>query len=102
MKKIIIIVFLGISSCKNAEHKHSDESYKIEQIVMPEGLLSQAGGIDVMPDGRLVACFMRGEVMTYNPKTKEWKLFAGGLMMPLGIHAISDSEVLVMQTPNLI
>ena len=46
-------------------------------------------------------CFMRGEVMTYNTNTKEWKLFAEGLLLPLGIHAVSDSEVLVMQTPNL-
>jgi glucose/arabinose dehydrogenase len=102
MKKFVIIIFFGISACKTATHKPSDEAYIVEQITMPKGLLGQAGGIDFMPDGRLVACFMRGEVMTYNTKTKEWRLFAEGLMLPLGIHAVSDSEVLVMQTPNLV
>src|ERR1700704_372930 len=76
------------------------EPYRVETIVMPNGLASQTGGIDFLPDGRLIACFMRGEVMTYNLKTKEWKLFAEGLLLPLGILAISDSEVLVMQLSN--
>jgi hypothetical protein len=78
------------------------DSYRVETIVMPKGLMSQTGGIDFLPDGRLVACFMRGEVMTYNLKTKEWKLFAEGLQLPLGILAVNNSEVLVMQLSNLI
>ena len=40
--------------------------------------------------------------MTYNLKTKEWKLFAEGLLLPLGILAVGNSEVLVMQLSNLI
>ncbi len=78
------------------------DSYRVETIEMPKGLSGQTGGIDFLPDGRLVACFMRGEVMTYNLKTKEWKLLAEGLQLPLGILAVSDSEVLVMQLSNLI
>src|SRR5688572_26524777 len=77
------------------------ESYRVETIEMPKGLTSQTGGIDFLPDGRLVACFMRGEVMIYNLQTKEWKLFAEGLLLPLGILAVSNSEVLVMQFTNL-
>src|SRR5690606_30447457 len=42
-----------------------------------------------------------GEIMIYNPETKEWKLFASGLHEPLGIKAISDKEMLVMQLPEL-
>src|ERR1700704_1393899 len=78
------------------------ESYRVETVEMPKGLASQTGGIDFLPDGRLVACFMRGEVMIYNLKTKEWTLFAEGLQLPLGILAVSNSEVLVMQLSNLI
>jgi len=100
MKKTFII-FFGIIACATATKQKADDAYTVEQIAMPKGLLSQVGGIDFMPDGRLVACFMRGEVMTYNTSTKEWKLFAEGLLLPLGIHAVSDTEVLVMQTPNL-
>src|SRR5690349_19759686 len=101
MKKIVFLFLIVTVACTTATKQKLHNAYTVEQIATPRGLLSQAGGIDFMPDGRLVACFMRGEVMTYNPKTKEWKLFAEGLLLPLGIHAVSDSEVLVMQTPNL-
>src|SRR4051812_10596122 len=77
------------------------DAYRVETIAMPKGLAAQTGGIDFLPDGRLVACFMRGEVMTYDLKTKEWKLFAEGLQLPLGILAVSNSEVAVMQLSNL-
>lgn len=102
MKRIVYLLLSIIVACTTATKRKAADAYTVEQIATPAGLISQAGGIDFMPDGRLVACFMRGEVMTYNSKTKEWKLFAEGLLLPLGIHAVSDSEVLVMQTPNLV
>ena len=101
MKKTAIIIFIGIAACTTATKQKADEAYTVEQIAMPEGSLPQVGGIDFMPDGRLVACFMRGEVMTYNPNTKEWKLFAEGLHDPLGILVVSNTEILVMQRPEL-
>ena len=78
-----------------------NDSYKVETIVMPEGLTSETGAVEFLPDGRLVACFTRGEVMTYNPSTKQWKLFAEGLHDPLGILVISNSELLIIQRPEL-
>jgi glucose/arabinose dehydrogenase len=75
--------------------------YELETIATPPGLVAEAGGLSFMPDGRLAACFHRGEVMLYNPKTKTWKLFAEGLHDPLGVLAISNREVLVMQRPEL-
>jgi len=75
--------------------------YSIENIAAPKRLDQQVGGLDFMPDGRLVACFHRGEVYTYHPETKKWTLFADGLQEPLGIRAISDREVVVMQRPEL-
>jgi glucose/arabinose dehydrogenase len=75
--------------------------YKIESIQPPSGLVPETGGLDFMPDGRLVGIFHRGEVMTYDPETKEWSLFAKGLHDPLGVKATSDSSVLVTQRPEL-
>lgn len=77
------------------------EAYTVETITMPEGLTSETGGIDFLPDGRLVACFIRGEVMIYDPATKNWAVFADGLHEPLGIMAVSNSELVVMQRPEL-
>lgn len=77
------------------------ESYRVESVAVPEGLTAETGGLDFLPDGRLVACFLRGEVMIYDPGTKKWSLFAEGLHDPLGILAVSASEMLVMQRPEL-
>jgi hypothetical protein len=108
MKSILPIRSLSLFLCffisffVSSAQGNVSASYRIETVEMPKGLAAQTGGIDFLPDGRLVACFMRGEVMTYNLKTKEWKLFAEGLLLPLGILAVSNSEVLVMQLSNLI
>lgn len=76
-------------------------SYTVENISTPHGLTSETGGIAFLPDGRLAACFIRGEVMLYTPETKEWKLFASGLHEPLGIYVVNKSEFIVMQRPEL-
>jgi glucose/arabinose dehydrogenase len=39
--------------------------------------------------------------MIYNPETKAWTLFAEGLHEPLGVLPVSESEILVMQKPEL-
>jgi len=75
--------------------------YSIENVPVPKGLLAEVGGLDFTPDGRLVAAFHRGEVMAYNPATREWKRFAEGLHDPLGLIAVSNTELLVMQRPEL-
>ncbi len=95
---IAILLFAGTISV-SAQVKNG--SYTVETISMPEGLTSETGAIEFLPDGHLVACFTRGEVMTYNPVTKQWKLFAEGLHDPLGILVISNSELLIMQRPEL-
>jgi len=76
-------------------------SYQVQQVEMPAGLVSQTGGLDFFPDGRMVACFMRGEVMIYNPHTGTWAVFAEGLQSPLGVVAVNNAEVLVMQLTEL-
>ena len=75
--------------------------YEVETIPTPPGLVAETGGLAFLPDGRLAACFHRGEVMLYNPKTKTWKLFAEGLHDPLGVVAVSNRELLVIQRPEL-
>ena len=99
IKSFVLFVLVLRSMAFSAQTPN--ESYKIESIQMPEGLTSETGGLDFTPSGLLAACFHRGEVMFYNPDTKEWRLFARGLQDPLGLLAISDSELLVMHQPEL-
>lgn len=75
--------------------------YEVETIPTPAGLVAETGALAFLPDGRLAACFHRGEVMLYSPKTKQWRVFAEGLHDPLGVIAISNRELLVMQRPEL-
>ncbi len=88
--------FLPVASAASiADH------YSIESIPLPKGLDPQIGGLSVSPTGTLFACFHRGEVFSYNAEHKHWHQFAFGLHEPLGIVAVSDREILVMQRPEL-
>jgi len=75
--------------------------YSVETVPTPPGLVAETGGLAFMPDGRLAVCFHRGEVMLYNPKTNQWKLFAEGLHDPLGVIAVSNTELLIVHRPEL-
>ena len=99
MKRALFIVIMITAY---AVHGASiNDYYRIDNIQSPKGLEAQIGGLTFLPDGRLAACFPRGEVYTYNPKTKKWKLFADGLHEPLGIIAEDDKTLVIMQRPEL-
>lgn len=95
-----VLVFTGCATTDPVDSALTT-SYIVEDIPIPEGLTAEVGGMGFLPNGHLIVCFHRGEVMTYHPETEEWKLFAFGLHDPLGLHVVSDSEVLVMQQPEL-
>ena len=98
----LIIVILLCSNCSGTKNEAAaDEPYRIESIKMPEGLTSETGALGFLPDGRLVACFLRGEVMIFDPATGKWSLFAEGLHEPLGVLVVNKSELLVMQRAEL-
>ena len=77
------------------------DHYKIENISLPAGLDPQVGALAVTPSGKLMAAFHRGEVLGYDPMHQHWHPFAFGWHEPLGMLAISDRKVLVMQRPEL-
>ncbi len=94
----LALIFCAITHVSAA---NITDYYDIENIPLPKGLDPQIGGLSVSPDGTLFACFHRGEVFTYHPEHKHWHQFAFGLHEPLGMLAVSDKEVLVMQRPEL-
>jgi glucose/arabinose dehydrogenase len=79
----------------NGEHP-----YRVEIIETPPGLVPATGGVDFLPDGRLVAVFHHGEVMFYDPQTREWNVYATGVHDPLGVVAVSEREIIIMQRPE--
>lgn len=96
----LLLILLGFSACQDAGSDQK-EVFHIDTIKTPDGLTAEVAALDFLPDGRLVAAFMRGEIMIYNPKTAAWSLFATGLHEPLGLKVINEKEMLVMQLPEL-
>jgi len=100
MNRYVLTVFLGwMMAC--SVPPEAGEPYVVEDIATPEGLVSQVGALEFLPNGKLVAAFTRGEIMTYDPAARRWELFAEGLHDPLGIHVVSNDELWVMQLPEL-
>ena len=75
--------------------------YTFSDIPNPPRMEGKVGGVDFTPSGKLAACFHRGDLWLYSPNDGTWKQFAEGLQEPLGLVAISDSEFLVVQRPEL-
>lgn len=101
MKRFFLPLLLAARVALGADNLAPSEYYKVENIATPPGLAVETGGLAFAPDGRLAACFHRGEVYFYNPETKEWKLFAQGLQDPLGLVVPKNDEVIVMQRSEL-
>ncbi|MFP4293172.1 MAG: hypothetical protein ACLFQ0_16165 [Cyclobacteriaceae bacterium] len=98
---LIFCLLALLGACGDPHEDKIDNFYSVEDIALPEGLTTEVGGIDFIPDGRIVAVFHRGEVMIYDTESKEWSLFAEGLHDPLGVRALNDREFLIMQRPEL-
>lgn len=75
--------------------------YEIESIPTPDGVTAEVGGMTFMPDGRLAVCFHRSGVYMYEPGSGEWTRFSQPLHVPMGIHAVSNDEMIVAQRPEL-
>ncbi|MGO1868078.1 MAG: DUF7133 domain-containing protein [Sphingobacterium sp.] len=95
-----LILMVLIASCRN-QSSEEKVSYRIDSIPTPAGLTAEVSALEFLEDGRLVAAFMRGEILFYQPETEEWEVFATGLHEPLGMKVISAREILVMQLPEL-
>lgn len=98
--KTLTAIFCFLSACAAAFSSSVSDYYDIETIPLPEGEFS-ADAVGFFPDGRLVCVTSMSTVWTYRPDTKEWSVFAEGLHTPLGLLPLSDTEVLVMQRPEL-
>ena len=78
----IICIVLTWGCSKDTDVSGSSESYYVETIALPPGLEGETGAIGFLPDGRLVACFLRGEVMIYDPESGKWDCAAELRAMP--------------------
>jgi glucose/arabinose dehydrogenase len=61
----------------------------------------QIDGLTFLPNGKLVVCLPSGEIFLRDLKLETWELFAEGLHNPLGVIALSNTELIVTQRPEL-
>lgn len=87
----ILLLFLApdVSSAQNDIPTVSDY-YEIVDIPIPDDIMLEVGGMDVLPDGNLAVCTRRGEVWIINNPYEnddepEYNLFAEGMHEPLGL-----------------
>lgn len=75
-----------------------DEYYRILTYPLPDDLVLEVGGLDVLPDGRPAVSTRRGDVFIVNnafadpPVGVRFDLFAEGLHEPLGLAARRDAD----------
>ena len=93
-----IIASIGISV-----HAGTSPVYQITEVPSPPSKFDtqQIDGMDFLPDGRMVVCMPSGEIFYYDTAKTNWHLFAEGLHNPLGVRAVSESELVVSQRPEL-
>ena len=91
MKKFAILAGLLIAGFSAEAAPKQDDYYKFTRIPLPPDVVLEAGGIAMLPNGKLVVSTRRGDIYSVsNPlgKAEDMKvsLFARGLHEPLGLH----------------
>ncbi|MEQ8767772.1 MAG: DUF1080 domain-containing protein [Planctomycetota bacterium] len=80
--------------------------YALDYLTPPDGARLEVGGLDFLPDGRLVVSTRRGQVwivenaLANDPSQAEFTLFAEGLREGLGLEIV-DGEIYVLQRGEL-
>ena len=102
----IYIITALAASIGRAETPKESDFYTITSFPAPEGDSIEAGGIALMPDGKLAVCTRRGQIWTlenafeYPEKPAQWKVFAEYLHEPLGL-AWKDGWLYAVQRPEV-
>lgn len=97
-----IILWAAFVSLVLAPLCQAENTYEIEEISLPVEMNPEISAIAFTPSGKLVAANRHGEVwLTEDPANGPWRRYAFGLHEPLGVLALSDTEILVTQRPEL-
>lgn len=77
----------------------AEDCYRIETIPVPPHVSLEAGGMDFLPDGRLLISTRRGEV--WSLRDGQWKRWAAGLDEAMGLCVTGKNQAVVAQRPEL-
>lgn len=97
---------LALCALVHAQGPSEDTYYAVDYLEPPPGERLEVGGLDFLPDGRLVVSTRRGQVwivenaLAKDPKDARFHLFAEGLQEGLGL-AVVDGRIHVLQRSEL-
>ena len=98
----VAVLLLAVASATLAADPQQSDYYTIFQLPIPEGVVLEAGALELLPDGRLAASSRRGEIFLienpFSSNSEEIKFtrFAHGLHEVLGL-AYRDGWLYVTQ-----
>jgi hypothetical protein len=75
--------------------------YRVETLRLPRQMIGEISGVAFTPQGSLVVTNRRGEVWLRSARGEGWRRFAFGLYEGFGVVAASESEILVIQRPEI-
>jgi mono/diheme cytochrome c family protein len=101
--KVALSLAAGSTSERNFELQPLAPSYayRVETVRSPQQMIPEVSGVSFTPRGTLVITNRRGEVWMRDRATERWRRFAAGLYEGFGLVALDESEVLVIQRPEL-
>ena len=87
---LFVGLIFGQAAALQAADPVESDYYQIDAIPMPDGVVVETSGIEMMPDGKLAVCGRRGNVYVLSdpfgpPGSIEWTLYAEGLHEPLNL-----------------
>ena len=95
MKYLLIYALSTVLTCISftsliASDPVESDYYQIDQIPIPEGVVLETSGIEMLPNGKLAVCGRRGNVYVLTkpfgkPEEVKWTLYAEGLHEPLNL-----------------
>ena len=101
------LIVLAVSSTFAADKPLTEDDYfPITSFVIPEGIVLEAGGLDLSPDGKLAISTRRGEIYLLDKpfsatgKDAKFSQFASGLHEVLGI-AYRDGWLYATHRPEV-
>ena len=75
--------------------------YRVETLKLPQQMIGEVSGVAFTPQGSLVVTNRRGDVWIRRSVDGGWRRFATGLYEGFGVVAPDESEILVVQRPEV-
>ncbi len=88
---VLALAILASAAAAQEKKPTEDEYYKLTPFPMTESVNLEAGGLELLPDGKLAISTRRGDIylldkpMTDEPETADFSQFASGLHEVLGL-----------------